>query len=305
MGSSDEEGRAEGLLRQADLALYRAKRGGKVRYAVFEEGMDEQALERLKLESELRRALEREEFILHYQPKVLLEHGRNHVRGVEALLRWEHPERGLLPAGEFIGLAEETGLIVPMGRWVLREAFGQVRLWQQRYPLPLPLIVAVNLSGRQFRSPTLVEDVARALEESGIDPSSVELEITESIAMEHASSIDTVNKLKGLGARLVLDDFGTGYSSLSYLTRFPADALKIDRSFVARIGERPEDTLLLPAIINLGHELGLKVIVEGVETAEQMKLLRRMGCYFAQGYYFSKAVPAEEVDALLAKGILP
>ncbi len=306
LGDSQEECKAEDLLRRADVAMYQAKRGGKAHYKVFEKNMDEQALERLTLESELRRALEQEEFEVHYQPKVLLEHSRNLIRGFEALLRWKHPERGLLFPKEFIGVAEETGLIVPIGRWVLREAFGQACLWQQRHPLPLPLIVGVNLSARQFRSPTLVEDVARALEETGTAPSSVELEITENIAMEDTSSaLGTVKELKRLGVQICLDDFGTGYSSLSYLTHFPADVLKIDRSFVGRIGGKPEDTLLLPAIINLGHDLGLKVIAEGVETSEQLALLRRMGCYFAQGYYFSKAVPAEKANALLAKSTLP
>ena len=304
LGGDNEDG-PEDLLTKADKAMYRAKKVGKAGYAVFEPSMGEHAAKRLKLESELRRAVERSEFKLYYQPKVLLERDRNVITDMEALVRWEHPERGLLAPAEFLNVAEETGLIVPLGRWVIKEALKQVGHWQRRYPSNPPLRADVNLSTKQFRSPTLVQDIAQALEEAGLDASCVDLEITESAAMEGSSSIDRLKALKDLGVQISIDDFGTGYSSLSYLNRFPVNTLKIDKSFVAELGKDRNAVLLISAITNLGQALGLKVIAEGVETAEQLSQVRRTGCDFAQGYYFAKPLPAEAAEALLEKGTLP
>jgi EAL domain-containing protein (putative c-di-GMP-specific phosphodiesterase class I) len=220
---------------------------------------------------------------------------------MEALARWDHPRRGLLSPTEFISLAEETGLILPIGRWVLAEACSQARAWQDRYPGDPPLLMSVNLSVRQFQHPELVEEVAQILRETGLAAGSLKLEITESVVMEDAdANTITLRRLEALGVRLEIDDFGTGYSSLGYLKRFPVDVLKIDRSFVAGLGRDPEDTAIVRAVISLAHTLGLAVTAEGVETAEQLAHLREMGCELGQGYLFSEPLPSAAAGALLA-----
>lgn len=297
-GGRGEEKPGE-LLRNADLAMYQAKAKGKNRHAVFEPGMDDRALERLGLESDLRQALEREEFRLHYQPKVSLESGE--IVAMEALIRWEHPERGLVSPAQFIPVAEEIDVIVPLGRWVLKEACQQARRWHDRFQDRPPLKVCVNLSAKQFQHHALVEEVEATLRETGLDPSNLDLEITEGVVMEDAPlTLDTLQELKDLGVNLAIDDFGTGYSSLSYLRRFPVDFLKIDRSMIEGLGEDPKNEAILSAVVTLAHALDERVIAEGVETKEQFAQAREIGCDFAQGYYFARPLPSEEAGALVA-----
>jgi EAL domain-containing protein (putative c-di-GMP-specific phosphodiesterase class I) len=292
------EDRPEVLLREADVAMYRAKAGGKDHHAVYQPEMGELSSQRLTLEGDLRRALEREELKVYYQPKVLVESGK--IVALEALTRWEHPERGLLLPADFVPLAEETRLIIPIGWWVLEEACRQVKEWQKLYPSDPPLAVNVNLSARQFYDPDLVRKVAGVLEETALDPSSLVLEITEGTAMEEAfSTTATLGALKGLGVKLAIDDFGTGYSSLSYLKRFPVDTIKIDRSIVEGLGRDRGDSAIVSATITLAHALGLEVIAEGVETDEEATELQALGCNFGQGYYWWTPQPAGETAALL------
>jgi diguanylate cyclase (GGDEF)-like protein/PAS domain S-box-containing protein len=289
---------AADLLRNADLAMYRAKHAGKARFEVFEEAMNARAIERLELGNDLRRALERHEFVLHYQPQVELKGGK--IVGFEALLRWEHPERGLILPSEFVTVAEETGLIVPIGRWVLEEACRQTKEWQEQYPAEPLVACCINLSARQFQDPGLTRTVAQVLEETGLEPRSLGLEITESTAMGDApATAAELEELQNLGVRVVIDDFGTGYSSLSYLERFPVDYIKIDRSFVDRLDEDPGAAVLVSGVIRLAHALGLKVIAEGVESAQQLEQLQRMRCDIAQGHLFKKSLPSEAAGALL------
>ena len=298
MGGPDD--RPGDLLKNADLAMYRAKEEGKDGHAVFEPGMSARARERLGTEGALRRALEKggEDFTVHYQSKVSLETGG--IIGFEALVRWEHPERGLVAPAEFIPIAEETGLISPLGKWVLREACRQAREWHGRYPSDPPLTMSVNLSARQFRQADLVTTVSGVLEETGLDPRSLILEITESAVMDDArANAETLRELKALGVRIAIDDFGTGYSSLAYLKRFPVDFLKIDRSFVDGLGEDPDDEGIVSSVVNLAHTLNLRAVAEGVETEQQRALLRHMECELAQGFYFSKPSTAEAASALL------
>lgn len=279
--------------------MYRAKSSGKARYAVFDSDMDEKAAARLSLENELRRAAEMEEFQVYYQPMVSISTGE--VVGFEALLRWEHPERGLLLPDSFISLAEETGLIVPIGRWVLREACRQAREWgEARDPLvPRPPTLSVNLSGLQFHYPGLAREVSYVLDQSALEPDALMLEITESVAMEDAEpAMQSLAKLKSLGVKLAIDDFGTGYSSLSYLRNFPVDRLKIDRSFVEALGHSLGDNTIVAGMIGLAKGLGIEVVAEGLETEEQLRQLRRLGCDIVQGYKFWKPLPAEEAGIL-------
>ena len=289
---------AADVLRDADIAMYRAKTQGKARCEVFDEGMHQQAINRLKLETDLRRALEREEFRVYYQPIVLL--ATENIVGFEALLRWERPDVGLVAPGEFISVAEEMGLIVFIGNWVLRTACIQAHCWHIERPRTPPLTMSVNVSGRQFMQPDIVEQVEKVLRETQVEPSSIKLEITESVTMGDAErTIKVVNDLKKLGIRLSIDDFGTGYSSLSYLRRFPMDTLKIDRSFVHNMANNPENLEIVRTIMGLAQNLGMDVVAEGAETAEEMQHLKALHCEFGQGYFFSRAVDSEEASALL------
>lgn len=291
--------RPEALIRDADVAMYRAKDRGRNRHEVFDDTMRARALVRLDTERTLRRALERRELRVFYQPVVDIATGA--VSGFEALLRWEHPERGLLMPGEFIGLAEETGLIVPIGTWVLNQACRQLQLWRAVFPEAEDLDLAVNLSARQLAQADVVDVVGSALADSGLDPGRLVLEMTESVLMAHAAdTIELLRALKGLGVRLAVDDFGTGYSSLAYLRRFPVDILKIDREFVARIGEDPEDTEIVRLVATLAHTLGLESVAEGVERPEQLEVLRSLGCGRAQGFMLHRPLPASGVDDLLS-----
>ena len=295
----DGSQRPDTLLRNADVAMYEAKKEGKGGCKVFNSGMYTKALRRLEMENELRRAIERGELRVYYQPKVLLSTGK--ITGMEALVRWEHPEHGLVLPDEFIPLAEETGLIVPLGQWVLRETCRQAREWQEQYPTASSLATSVNLSVKQFREPYLVQNLKETLREQGLDPRCLQLEITESVvAYDVEYAVGLLRKLKGLGVRLAIDDFGTGYSSLVSLQRFPLDDLKIDRGFVAGLGEDSQDEAIAGLVIDLAHALGMRAIAEGVETMEQLARLRGMGCDQAQGAYFWKPLTSEAVAALLA-----
>ncbi len=286
------------LLQNADMALYHAKQLGKNNFQFFSEEMNIEAVERSELEASLRGALERDELDLYYQPRLNLRTGA--ITDVEALLRWRHPVRGLIYPAEFIGVAEETGLILAIGDWVVRTACRQNVKWQGM-KLP-PINVAVNVSARQLGQDDLVQKVGAILEETGMDPSCLELELTESVAMENAeSTIKIFTELKRMGVGISIDDFGTGYSSLSYLKRFPIDKLKIDQSFVKDIASNSDDEAIVKAIIAVAHSLKLKVVAEGVETKEQLRFLRQHNCDEWQGYYFAKAVPADELTELLRR----
>jgi len=288
------------LLKNADAAMYRAKEHGRNNFQFYTSEMNERVNERLSLEAALRRALERREFLLHYQQKIDLRSGA--IIGAEALVRWNHPEWALVRPARFIPLAEETGLIVPLGEWVLHEACRQAREWLDQGLRPG--VVSVNLSVRQFRQEGLVRTVSRILEETRLDASQLEMELTESMVMQNVeSAIATLQGLKSLGVALSVDDFGTGYSSLSYLKQLPFDTLKIDRSFVRNIGagEDPNEGVIAQAIISLGHSLRLKVIAEGVETDAQVRFLKRHGCDEVQGFLYGEPVAAEDYAKLLDK----
>jgi EAL domain-containing protein (putative c-di-GMP-specific phosphodiesterase class I) len=280
--------------------MYRAKAKGEGTIEIFDPSMNAQALARFQLEGELRRALERNEFLLHYQPLIGLRTGL--IEGWEALVRWKHPERGMVPPLDFISLAEETGLIVPLGKWVLEEACRQASQWHQQYPAAPPRLMNVNISGRQFQQKELITTVTSALDLSRLAADHLKLEITESVMMrDPQASLESMKVLKSLNIHLVIDDFGTGYSSLSYLKRFPVDTLKIDKSFVDGIGKDPESTAIVQAVISLAKSLGMRVTAEGIEAREQMEHLKALGCDQGQGYYFSKPLPAEAAGELLAK----
>jgi diguanylate cyclase (GGDEF)-like protein len=293
-----EDGRdTETLLKNADVAMYRAKKLGSSTHVFYSQEMNLRSLDRLKLEGNLRRAVERGELCLHYQPQLDLASGR--ITGAEALLRWFHPEQGLISPAQFIPVAEETGLIIPIGEWVIDAACRQIRAWIDQ-GLP-PVRVAVNLSTRQF-SATLPRTVLAIIARHGIPTDSLELEITESMLMHNADSVVAMMREFGdAGILMALDDFGTGYSSLSYLKRFPIDNLKIDQSFVRGIPTDPDDSAIARAIISMAKNLRLSVIAEGVETLAQMEFLRDAGCDEIQGYYFSRPIPADEFAALLTK----
>ncbi|MEP6606302.1 MAG: GGDEF domain-containing phosphodiesterase, partial [Nitrosospira sp.] len=287
---------AEILLKNADTAMYHAKEHGRKNYKFFEHGMDIRAVQRQSIEADLHRALEHQEFVLHYQPKINLH--RNSIVGVEALIRWQHPERGLVPPSQFLPIAEDGGLILPMGRWVLREACFQAKAWRQA-GLP-PIAVAVNTSALEFNAPDFLENVRATLEEASLEPDYLELELTESVLMQDVDFTSTVlHGLADLGIKLAIDDFGTGYSSLSYLRRFPIDTLKIDQSFVQHIASNPDDAAIVSAIIGLGRSLKLRVIAEGVETSEQHAFLLAQQCNEGQGYYFGRPMAAEMLVPLL------
>jgi diguanylate cyclase (GGDEF)-like protein/PAS domain S-box-containing protein len=288
----------ETLIRDADAAMYRAKDRGRARWELFDNAMRASAVDRLDIETALRRALERRELRVYYQPIIELSTGA--IDGIEALLRWEHPERGLLNPDDFITVAEETGLIVPIGAWVLDQACRQVQRWQASVPTLPPLRVSVNLSGRQLGHTNLVSDVSTVLADTGIDPGLVELEITESVLMDDVEmSQETLSQLHSLGVKLVVDDFGTGYSSLSYLRRFPVDILKVDRSFIEELDEDNGDSAIVTAIITLAHTLGLTAVAEGVETAGQLSRLRELGCDRAQGFHMARPGTDHDTGELL------
>ena len=291
---------ADALLKHADTAMYQVKEQGKNNYLIFSPTMIEQAVQKIQLEKELRHALDRQEFVLYYQPQVNGSTGE--IIGMEALIRWQHPQHGLRAPGQFIPLAEETGLIVPIGEWVIREACKQCKRWQEQgFP---PLRLAVNLSLAQFEQDDITETVAAILQETGVEPGLLELEITESIAMNNTQLvISKLQELVDLGVQISIDDFGTGFSSLSYLKIFPVHKLKIDRSFIADITNQ-SDSSIVSAIVTLATSLGLNVIVEGVETEVQRDYLPKLGCMEMQGYLFSRPLPAEQFAHLLKKGSL-
>ncbi|MBW4494030.1 MAG: EAL domain-containing protein [Oscillatoria princeps RMCB-10] len=320
----------EDILRDADLAMYRAKALGKARHVVFDAAMHERAVALLQLENDLRRAIQENcegsilnseltggsatgrvfpgesqserlkvQLLLHYQPVVALDTGR--IAGFEALARWHHPERGLISPAEFIPVAEETGMIVPLGAWVLLEACQQLRRWQEQFPDRQELTMSVNLSGKQLSQPDLLPQIDEILRHTGISPAYLKLEITESVLMENAAAAaEVLEKLRDRNINLCVDDFGTGYSSLSYLHRFPINTLKIDRSFVIEMAGDDENSEIVRAIVTLAHNLGMYVVAEGVETEKQLVQLWALQCEYGQGYFFSKPLRAEDAEALLA-----
>jgi EAL domain-containing protein (putative c-di-GMP-specific phosphodiesterase class I) len=286
------------MLRNADAAMYSAKALGKGRFAFFAEEMHQAAQARMVLEADLRRALVHGEFEVYYQPVIDLHSGA--VSGSEALVRWNHPERGMVMPLEFIPLCEEVGLIVPLGEWVLRESCTALRGWQERCTGRATPGVSVNLSPRQLQQPDLVESVARVLRETGADPAALVLEITESALLDDSeATLAALTGLHNLGLRLAIDDFGTGYSALSYLQRFPISVLKIDRSFIQGMARSGERSALVRAILALGQALGLNVVAEGIETNEQREQLQALGCDLGQGYLFARPVPRQAFDDLL------
>ncbi|MHB8184178.1 MAG: putative bifunctional diguanylate cyclase/phosphodiesterase, partial [Candidatus Desulforudaceae bacterium] len=289
---------AETLIKNADTAMYRAKESGRNHYELYTPSMNAKASERLSMENSMRRALEREEFVVHYQPKVNVKTGE--IIGMEALVRWQHPELGLVLPGEFISLAEESGLIVPLGEWVLETACAQNKAWQDAGFARVR--VAVNLSAGQFQLQNLVEVVSRVIRTTGLDPTCLELEITESIAMRNAEhTVSVLKHLNEMGIQLSIDDFGTGYSSLNYLRRFPVNKLKIDRSFVAEIGTGSHNGAIASAVIVLGRSLGMGVIAEGVESEEQLKFLKDHDCFEMQGFLFGKPMSVEDFTEFLIR----
>jgi diguanylate cyclase (GGDEF)-like protein len=291
---------ADTLIKNADTAMYQAKENGRRSFQFFKPAMNVRAVERQFIEEGLRGALERQEFALHYQPKVNLTTGA--ITGAEALIRWTHPARGSISPADFIPVAEDCGLILPIGAWVLREACAQARIWMDA-GLPVASM-AVNVSAMEFRAENFLENLFAVLAETGLDPKSLELELTESVLMKHAASAAAIlQTLRESGIRVTVDDFGTGYSSLSYLRKFPVDALKIDQSFIRQISSAGNDTVIVKAVIGMGRSLKLRVIAEGVEKLEELAFLRAYRCDEAQGYYFSRPVPPQQFAMLLRRGI--
>ena len=296
--SASERRTALDMLRDADTAMYRAKALGKARCEVFDADMRALILARLEMENDLQHALAKDQLEVYYQPQVELKSLR--ICGFEALVRWCHPTRGLITPCEFIPLAEETGLIIPIGRWVLEQACSQLRQWQQTYPRATGLEMSVNLSVRQLHQPSFLEDLRAALELTGLDPKYLKLELTESILLDDsASSADALRRIKSLGVGLKIDDFGTGYSSLSYLRELPFDSLKIDRSFTINLGDDNGNDHVVETILSLAHGFGMEVVAEGVETLDQLQRLVGMGCEFGQGYYFARPVEAKDAEGFL------
>jgi diguanylate cyclase (GGDEF)-like protein/PAS domain S-box-containing protein len=291
---------AEEVLRDAEIAMYRAKRAGKARCEVFDTAMYATAVQRLRLETELRKGLERGEFINHYQPIVWLQTGA--ICGFEALVRWRRPQ-GIVPPGEFLGVACETGLITNINKMLLSAACRQLRLWQQQFPAKPPLVMSVNISPPEFARPELPDVIRAAVQQSGVPASSLQLEVMETIAMGDAEAANVLVKFKALGVALSIDDFGTGYSSLSRLQRLPVDSLKIDRSFISGMDRDKEAREIVRIIVALAHNLGLKVVAEGVETAEQARDLVELGCELAQGYYFARPADPESITELLRQKV--
>lgn len=297
--SAGEYVKAEDILRDADTAMYRAKELGKARHAMFDPEMHSQANEALTLETDLRRAIERQEFIVHYQPIVELATGR--ISGFESLVRWKHPKHGFLSPAKFIPVAEETGLIVSIDAWVLGEGCRQMRLWQEQFPIYPPLTISVNLSGKQFAQAGLVKYVKQVLDETNLDPRSLKLEITESAVMENIeTAAGMLKQLRALGVKLSMDDFGTGYSSLSYLNRLPISTLKIDRSFINQMADQDENAAIVRTIVMLAQTLTMDVVAEGIETENQVAQLRALGCESGQGYFFSEPISREDATRFLS-----
>src|SRR5688572_14671014 len=288
----------EQLLRSADMAMYRAKAAGRARYEMFDRAMHTDALERLQLETDLRRAVELGEFTLHYQPLVSLRSGR--ITGLEALVRWKHPDRGLVHPADFIPVAEETGLIVPIGRWVMLEACRQIREWQKSHPRSEALTIGVNLSVKQFSQPDLIDMLTQVIETTGVDPSSLRLEITESAIIDKGKFATSIlSQIRELGPQVYLDDFGTGYSSLSYLHGLPIDAIKIDRAFVSSMDTDDKNLRLVRTILTLAEIVGVRAEAEGISTAEQLRELRALNCAQGQGYLFSAPITGDAVEEVL------
>ena len=290
----------EAMIRDADAALYRAKERGRGGYEIFDSAMRARAVEHMRIENDLRRALDRDELELHYQPIVGLRDGS--IVALEALLRWRHPEYGLTSPTSFIPVAEESQLIVPVGRWVIEEACNKVADWQAMRPDAAPVRIAVNLSGRQIGDPQLLPTVSSAIEASGIDPATLSIELTESVLFEESGVSERVMRsLRGVGVRLMLDDFGSGFSSLGYLKRFPLDGIKLDRSFIENVADGLTDAQIVRAVVEMARALGLEIVAEGVETSDQLAAVRSLGCHQAQGFYFMPPLPAEEVPGVLAQ----
>jgi diguanylate cyclase (GGDEF)-like protein len=297
--STPSYARPEEVLRDADTAMYRAKSGGRSRYEVFDREMHAQAVEQLTMETDLRRAIERKEFELHYQPIINLATGE--LDGFEALLRWQHPTNGTVMPLDFIPLAEETGLIVVIGQWAIRTACTQMMDWLSRYPQYGHLTMSINLSSRQFAQPDLIEQIDRILTETGCPPQNLKLEITESTVMRDAAQAsEMLQLLQSRGISLCIDDFGTGYSSLSYLQKFPVNTLKIDRSFINQLDDDTSCVDLIETIVALSRVLGMSAVAEGIETPEQLELVRRLGSHLAQGFYFSIPVVHQKAEDLIS-----
>ncbi len=289
------------MLRDADIAMYRAKNSGHATYAVFDTYMHDQAMFQHRMETDLRRALDKGEFDIHYQPIIAMED--QHVIGFEALLRWHHPNRGLVMPEEFIGIVEDTSLVVPIGWWVIERACNQLAKWQRLFPLNPPLAMSINVSGKLFLTDDMAKRFAALLEDCGVAPQSIRLEITERVVMDHGDLVlSTLSDLRDLGVQLHVDDFGTGYSSLTYLQRFRYDSLKIDRAFVSTMSEKVDSSAIVEAIITLGMTLGMQVVAEGVETPEQFSRLRAMNCPAAQGFWFCKPLHQDAVNDFLRTG---
>jgi diguanylate cyclase (GGDEF)-like protein len=296
--SSSSYKEAEDIIRDADTAMYRAKDSGKARCEIFNTAMHTRAVTLLRLETDLRRAIENQELCVYYQPIVSVANGELH--GFEALVRWQHPDRGIVSPDDFIPLAEETGLILPLGLNVLREACLQLRKWHQHSFSDRDLVISVNLSGKQLTQPDLIERIEEVLRESQLQPWHLKLEVTESVVMENPEvAAVTLARLRGLGVLLSIDDFGTGYSSLSYLNRFPLNILKIDRSFISTMSHAEENLQIVKTIVTLAGNLGMQVIAEGVETEEQLTQLKLLKCQYAQGYLFSEPIPADQADLFI------
>jgi EAL domain-containing protein (putative c-di-GMP-specific phosphodiesterase class I) len=293
---------AETLIRNADTAMYQAKERGRHSYQYFKPAMNARAVERQSIEESLRRAVERGEVALHYQPKVDFKTGA--ITGAEALLRWTHPTRGSVPPGQFIPVAEDCGLIMPIGNWVMREACKQSRAW---FDAGLPATtMAVNVSAVEFRDEDFLDGLFTILSETRMDPKLLELELTESVLMQQTDSMAFILRtLRECGVQVAVDDFGTGYSSLSYLRKFRVDALKIDQSFVGQVTKTEDDASIVSAVISMAHNLKLRVVAEGVETAQQLAFLQARGCDEGQGYYFSPAIPPDDFARLLTHGVSP
>jgi predicted signal transduction protein with EAL and GGDEF domain len=290
----------EDILRDADTAMYRAKSLGKARHVVFDHSMHASAVNLLQIETDLRKALEKEQFYLLYQPIVSL--GNFKLCGFEALVRWHHPERGLISPLDFIPIAEETGQIIGIGEWALHEACRQMREWQEKFPQASPIFMSVNLSAKQFNHTMLIAQIDDVLRRTGLNPRQLKLEITEGAVMDNIdTATEMLRHLRDLGVQLAIDDFGTGYSSLSYLHRFPIDTLKIDRSFVTRMANNPENVEIVRTIVMLAQALGMDVVAEGVETKEQLKLLRDLQCEYGQGYYFSRPSSPSDAEKIIVE----